>query len=174
MALNLEAKKAIVDEVNTVASEALSAVVAEYRGLTVADMTELRKKARESGVWVKVVRNTLAKRAVEDTEFTCLQEALVGPVVCAFSQNDPGAAARLFRDFSKENNIINVTALSIGGKLLPAGDLETVAKLPTKDEAIAMLMSVMNAPVTKLARTLNEVPSKITRVIAAVRDQKQD
>ena len=173
MALGLEGKKAIVAEVNEVASGALSAVLADYRGMTVDKMTELRVKARESGVYLRVVRNTLAKRAVEDTEFACLNDALVGQVICAFSLEEPGAAARLVRDFSKECDELVATAIAVGGTLHGAEQLDAVAKLPTKDEAIASLMSVMNGPVTKLARTLNEFPSRITRVINAVKEQKQ-
>lgn len=173
MALRLEGKKAIVSEVNTIAKDALSAVVAEYRGLTVEDMTALRVKAREANVYVRVVRNTLARRAVEDTEFACMQEALTGQLVYAFSIDAPGAAARLFKDFSKENDKLAVTGVAIGGELFGPERLDAVAALPTKDEAIASLMMVMNGPITKLARTLNEVPTKITRVMAAVRDQKE-
>ncbi|HFB65086.1 MAG TPA: 50S ribosomal protein L10 [Aeromonadales bacterium] len=173
MPLSLEGKKAVVAEVNEIASGALSAVVAEYRGIGVSDMTELRVKAREAGVYLRVIRNTLAKRAVEETEFACMQEAFVGPLVFAFSLEAPGAAARLLKDYAKENKMLNVTALSIGGKLLGPEQLDAVASLPTKDEAIAMLMSVMQAPVGKLVRTINEVPGKLVRVLAAVRDQKQ-
>lgn len=174
MALRLEGKKAIVSEVNEIAKDALSAVVAEYRGLTVEDMTALRVKAREANVYVRVIRNTLARRAVEDTEFACMQDALTGQLVYAFSIDAPGAAARLFKDFAKENNNkLAVTGIAIGGELHGPERLDAVAALPTKDEAIASLMMVMNGPVTKLARTLNEVPTKITRVMAAVRDQKQ-
>ncbi|WP_196139269.1 50S ribosomal protein L10 [Aliikangiella sp. G2MR2-5] len=172
MALGLEGKKQIVAEVNEIASTALSAVLAEYRGMTVEDMTALRVKARESGVYLRVVRNTLAKRAVEDTEFACLNDALVGQVISAFSLEEPGAAARLIRDFAKNCDKLVTTAVAVGGELHGPEKLEAVAKLPTKDEAIASLMSVMNGPVTKLARTLNEFPSRITRVIAAVKDQK--
>ena len=174
MALGLEGKKAIVTEVNEVAAKALSAVTAEYRGMTVEQMTALRVKAREANVYLKVVRNTLAKRAVKETEFDCMSDALVGQVICAFSLEDPGAAARVVRDFSKENAQLVATSVAIGGKLHGAEQLDAVAKLPTKDEAIASLMMVMNGPVTKLVRTLNEFPSRITRVVAAVRDQKQD
>ncbi len=173
MPLNLEGKKAIVAEVNQVAQSAMAAVVAEYRGLTVGEMTELRKKARESGVYVRVVRNTLARRAVEGTEFACMQEAFVGPLVFAFSQEEPSAAARLFRDFAKEHDKLKVTALALGGQLMGPEQLEAVAKLPTKEEALATLMSVMQAPIGKLARTLNEVPGKLVRTLAAIRDQKQ-
>lgn len=173
MALGLEGKKAIVAEVNEIASTALSAVLAEYRGMTVEDLTALRVKAREGGVYLRVVRNTLAKRAVEDTEFACLNDALVGQVICAFSLEEPGAAAKLVRDFAKDCDQLVTTAIAVGGTLHGAEQLDAVAKLPTKDEAIASLMSVMNGPVTKLARTLNEFPSRITRVINAVKEQKQ-
>ncbi len=173
MALSLNGKKAVVAEVNEIASSALSAVVAEYRGISVGDMTALRVKAREAGVYLRVVRNTLAKRAVEGTEFACMQEAFTGPLIFAFSINEPSAAARVLEAFAKENDQLKVTALSIGGELFGAEQLAAVAKLPTKDEALASLMSVMLAPVTKLARTLNEVPGKLVRTVAAVRDQKQ-
>ncbi|CAM3731183.1 50S ribosomal protein L10 [Parendozoicomonas haliclonae] len=174
MALGLEDKKAIVAGVNEAAQSALSAVIADYRGLTVDQMTALRSEARKNGVYLKVVRNTLARRAVEGTEFECLQEALVGPTILAFSQVDPGAAARVIKDFAKENNALEVKALAVGGKLLGAEQIDVLAKMPTLDQARAMLMSVMIAPVTKLARTLNEVPAKITRVIAAVADEKKN
>ena len=173
MALNLEQKQQIVAEVNEVAASALSAVVADYRGLTVAEMTEMRSKARESGVYLRVVRNTLAKRAVEGTEYECLDETFVGPTLIAFSQEDPGSAARLVKDYAKEHDALEVRALSIGGELIDASQIDRVAKLPTLDEARAMLMAVMQAPVVKLARTLNEVPGKLVRTVAAIRDQKE-
>jgi large subunit ribosomal protein L10 len=173
VALGLEGKKQIVKEVSEVASGALSAVIAEYRGMTVEQLTDLRVKARDGGVYLRVVRNTLAKRAVEDTEFACLNDALVGQVICAFSLEEPGAAARLVRDFAKDCDQLVTTAIAVGGTLHDAEHLDAVAKLPTKDEAISQLMSVMNGPVTKLARTLNEFPSRITRVIDAVRTQKE-
>lgn len=173
MALRLEQKQQIVAEVNEVAASALSAVIADYRGLTVAEMTEMRVKARESGVYLRVVRNTLAKRAVEGTEYECLNDAFVGPTLLAFSQEDPGAAARLIKEYAKDFAELEVKALSIGGLLLSADQLDQVAKLPTLDQARSMLMSVMQAPVVKLARSLNEVPGKLVRTIAAVRDQKQ-
>lgn len=174
MAIRLEDKQQIVSEVNQAASSALSAVLADYRGVTVEDMTALRKNARENKVYLRVVRNTLLKRAVADTEFECIQEVLVGPTVLAFSQEDPGAAARVLKDFAKENDDFEIKALSVGGQLMDASQIDVLAKLPTLDEARSMLMSVMLAPVTKLARTMNEVPSKVTRAVAAVRDQKQD
>jgi large subunit ribosomal protein L10 len=173
MPLNLEDKRAIVASVNAVATEALSAVVADYRGLTVSQMTELRSKARETGVYLKVVRNTLAKFAVKDTDYECLSDVLVGPTVLAFSQDDPGAAARLIKDFAKDNDALEVKALAVGGVTYGAQDIDILAKLPTRDEAISQLMSVMQAPVAKFVRTLNEVPGKFVRTVAAVKDQKQ-
>ncbi|MAK93034.1 MAG: 50S ribosomal protein L10 [Gammaproteobacteria bacterium] len=174
MAIRLEDKQQIVSEVNQAASSALSAVLADYRGVSVEDMTALRKNARENKVYLRVVRNTLLKRAVADTEFECIQEVLVGPTILAFSQEDPGAAARVLKDFAKENDDFEIKALSVGGQLMDASQIDVLAKLPTVDQARSMLMSVMLAPVTKLARTMNEVPSKVTRAVAAVRGQKQD
>ena len=174
MAIRLEDKQQIVSEVNQAASSALSAVLADYRGVSVEDMTALRKNARENKVYLRVVRNTLLKRAVADTEFECIQEVLVGPTILAFSQEDPGAAARVLKDFSKENDDFEIKALSVGGQLMDASQIDVLAKLPTLDQARSMLMSVMLAPVNKLVRTMNEVPSKVTRAVAAVRDQKQD
>jgi len=171
--IGLKEKQAIVAEVNETANKALSAVIADYRGVSVDEMTSLRKQAREVGVHVKVIRNTLAKRAFEGTEFECLNEALLGPNILAFSIEDPGAGARVFKDFAKENESFEIKALSVGGKVLPPEQVDVLAKLPTRDQALAMLMSVMQAPITKLARTLNDVPGSVTRVVAAVRDQKQ-
>ena len=174
MALNLDQKKAVVAEVAEVAASAHSAIAAEYSGLTVEDMTTLRVKARENNVYLRVVKNTLARRAFEGTDYECMSEAMVGPLVLAFSQEDPGAAARVISDFAKENEKLVVKLVSIGGQLLEAGDIKRLANMPTKDQAISMLMSVMNAPLEKLARTLNEVPGKLVRTVAAVRDQKQN
>jgi large subunit ribosomal protein L10 len=173
VALNLEQKKAIVAEVTEVAKDALSAVIADYRGLTVAELNDLRVKARDSGVYLRVVRNTLAKRALENTEFSCLHESLTGPLIFAFSREEPSAAARLMRDFVKDHEILEVKALAIGGQMLAASELQAVAKLPKRDEAIASLMAVMQAPITKFVRTLNEPHAKLVRVLAAVRDKKQ-
>lgn len=174
MAIGLEDKKAIVADVNETAANALSLVVADARGVTVGAMDSLRKQAREAGVDLRVVRNTLAKRAIEGTEFECVKDALVGPSIFGFSMEDPGAAARLFKEFAKEEGEFEVKALSIGGQLLEASQLDTLATLPTLEQALGQLASVMIAPVTKLVRTFNEVPTKVTRVVAAVRDQKQD
>ena len=174
MAIGLEDKKAIVADVNETAANALSLVIADARGVTVGAMDTLRKQARENGVSLRVVRNTLAKRAVQGTEFECVSDALVGPSIFGFSMEDPGAAARIFKDFAKEQEHFEVKALSVGGKLLDAGQIDALAKLPTREQALGMLASVMLAPVTKLVRTFNEVPASVTRVVAAVRDQKQD
>ena len=174
MPIGLNEKQAIVADVNDTASKALSAVMADYRGVSVEDMTQMRKQAREAGVQVRVIRNTLAKRAFEGTDFECLSEALLGPNILAFSLEDPGAGARIFKDFAKANDAFEIKALSVGGKLLPADQIDALAKLPTRDQALALLMSLMQAPITKLTRTLNDVPGKVTRVVAAVRDQKQE
>ena len=173
VALKLEDKKAIVAEVSDVASKSESAIAADYRGLTVAQLTALRVKSRENDVYTKVVRNTLAKRALQDTNFACLDEALVGPIILMFSLKDPGAAARLVQDFIKSNEKFTVKALALGGKLLDPKELKALASLPTKDQAIAMLMSVMTAPITKLARTLAEPEAMMVRTLAAIRDKKQ-
>lgn len=173
MALNLENKKQVVSEVAAVAAEAHSAIAAEYRGLGVEELTDLRIKARQGGVYVRVVKNTLAKRALEGTEFECMKDGLVGPLILAFSQEDPGSAARVVKEFSVDNDLLKVKMLSIGGQLLEATELERLASLPTKDQAISMLMAVMKAPVEKFVRTLAEPHGKMVRTVAAVRDQKQ-
>jgi len=172
VSLTLEEKKTIVTEVAEVAAAAHSAVAAEYRGLTVGEMTELRTQARNGGVYLRVVKNTLARRAIKGTDFECMNDGLTGPLIIAFSQEDPGGAARVIEKFSKENKKLVVRLVSLGGKLLAPSDIKAVASLPTKDQAISQLMSVMQAPVTKLVQTMNEVPSKLVRVIAAVKDQK--
>ena len=173
MALNMAEKQAIVAEVAEIAASAHSAIAAEYRGMTVDAMTPLRAEARKNGVYLRVVKNTLARRALEGTDFACMQEGLTGPLVLAFSQEDPGAAARVIKDFAKGNKQLLVKLVAVGGKLLPAGDIEVLAKMPTRDQAISLLMGVMKAPVQKLARTLNEVPGKLVRTLAAIRDAKE-
>lgn len=173
MALNLETKKEIVSEVAAVAADAHSAIAAEYRGLGVEELTELRSKARQGGVYLRVVKNTLARRALEGTDYECMRDGLVGPLILAFSQEDPGSAARVVKDFSKEHELLKVTMLSIGGQLLEPSELSRLAKLPTKEQAISLLMAVMKAPVEKLTRTLAEPHAKMVRTFAAVRDQKQ-
>jgi large subunit ribosomal protein L10 len=173
MAIGLDEKKAIVAEVNETAASALSLVVADARGVASNDMTALRATARESQVDLRVVRNTLAKRAFEGTEYECVSDTLTGPSLFGFSLEDPGAAARLFKDFAKTNERFEVKALSISGKLMGADQLDVLVKMPTRDQALSMLMSVMKAPATKLVQTMNEVPGKLVRTLAAIRDQKE-
>ena len=173
MALTIEQKKAVVEEVGEVARTALAAVAAEYRGITVEEMTDLRVKARQGGVYLKVAKNTLVRRAVEGTEFECMQDSLSGPLLLAFSMEDPGAAARLVKDFAKSNDKLITKLVAIGGEVFEASELDRLSRLPTYDQAIAMIMGVMKAPVEKLVRTLVEPHTKLVRVIAAVRDAKQ-
>ena len=161
MAIKLEDKKALVAEVQEAAKGALSAVVADARGVTVGKITALRKQAREAGVWMKVVRNTLVRRAVEGTEFECLNDVFVGPTLIAFSKEHPGAAARIFKDLAKENKDFELKGAAFNGA---AVNIELLASLPTYDEAIARLMSTMK----------EAAAGKLVRTIAAVRDQKQE
>ncbi|EDN69570.1 Ribosomal protein L10 [Beggiatoa sp. PS] len=174
MPLKLEDKRAIVTIVNDIASRSHSAIVAEYRGITCVQMTQLRQQAREGGVYLRVVRNTLARRAVSNTSYECLQEMLVGPIILAFSMEDPGAAARVINKFVKTNKNLIVKGIALSGQLLPPTEIDKIAKLPTYLEAISMLMSVMSAPITQLARTLHEPHAKLVRTIAAVGDSKQE
>lgn len=163
MALNLQDKQAIVADVSEVAKGALSAVVADSRGVSVGKMTELRKAGREAGVYMRVVRNTLLRRVVKDTPFECLTDTLVGPTLIAFSNEHPGAAARLFKAFAKDNAKFEVKAAAFEGELIPAAQIDRLATLPTYEEAIARLMATMKeASAGKLVRTL-----------AALRDSKQ-
>ncbi|OGT41881.1 MAG: 50S ribosomal protein L10 [Gammaproteobacteria bacterium RIFCSPHIGHO2_12_FULL_40_19] len=172
MALNLEDKKAMVAELSEVAGTAMSMVVADYRGLTVSVMNALRKSARKTGVDVGVYRNTLARRALKDTEFACLSEVLTGSIVLLFAQTDPGAAARLLRDFEFADRL-TVRGLALGGQFLAPTQLKAVASLPTRYEALTQLVSVMKAPITKLVRTFNEPAAQMVRVLAAIADQKK-
>lgn len=173
MALKLEDKKRIVEEVHALASDAYSVVAAEYRGLTVEQMTNLRRQARESKVVIRVIKNTLARRALEGTQFEDIGSELVGPLVYAFSMEDPGSAARIIKAFRKEVKALEPKVLSIGSGVMSGDQLDAVASLPTYDEAISKLMYVMKAPVEKLARTLNEVPGKLVRTVAAIKDAKE-
>ena len=165
MALTLQEKKEIVSEVAAVAASAYSAVAAEYRGLTVAQLTTLRQNARKNGVYLRVVKNNLARIAVKGTAFECIQDGLVGPLVLAFSQEDPGSAARLIKDFKKDkaHDKMEVKFVAIDGAMLPASELDRLAKLPTPDQALATLAAVLPAPLDKIARTH-----------AALRDQKAE
>ena len=167
MALRLEDKKQLVKEVNAVAGDSVTAVAAEYRGLSVAEMTELRKEARNAGVYMRVVKNTLARRAVEGTDFECMQDTLKGPILLAFAKDDPGAAARVIKDFAKGHDALQAVSLSAGGQLLPASDLNKLADLPTLDQARAMLLGVLNAPMGQLVRTLAEPSAMLARTMNA-------
>lgn len=173
MALRLEQKQAVVAEVSTVAGQAHSAIAAEYRGLTVSEMTELRAKARASQVYLRVVKNTLARRAFEGTEYACMSDGLVGPLLLAFSLEEPGSAARVIKEFHKEHKHLKPKLVAVGGELYGPEELDRLATLPTREQAISMLMAVMKAPVEKFVRTLAEPHAKLVRTIAAVRDQKQ-
>ncbi len=172
MALKLEDKKILVKEVNAVAGDSVTAVAAEYRGLSVAEMTELRKEARNAGVYMRVVKNTLARRAVEGTEFECMQETLKGPILLAFAKDDPGAAARVIKDFAKGHDALQAVSLSAGGQLLPGSDLAKLASLPTLDQARAMMLGVLLAPMTKLVGTLAEAPAMLVRTLGARSEQE--
>lgn len=174
MALHLDDKMAIVASVHQTASSAISLVVADARGVNVTDITALRKSAREQGVSLRVIKNSLARRAFKGTEFECLDAELAGPSLFGFSMEEPGAAARLFKEFAKSNAAFDIKVMSIGGQVLDGSKVDVLASLPTREQALTQLVSVMIAPVTKLVRTFNEVPSKVTRAVAAVRDQKRD
>ncbi|MDD2768652.1 MAG: 50S ribosomal protein L10 [Methylococcus sp.] len=173
MALRLDDKKAVVAEVAAVAAQAHSAVAAEYRGLSVSALTQLRKEARESGVYLRVVKNTLARKAVEGTSFSCMQDGLVGPLILAFSLEDPGSAARVVSAFAKTNDKLVVKLVAVGGKQYGPSELERLASLPNREQALSMLMGTMKAPIEKFVRTLAEPHAKFVRTVAAVRDQKQ-
>jgi len=172
--IGLEDKKAIVAEVNETAASAMSLAIADSRGCTVDEMTALRRDARENRIVLRVVRNTLARRAFEGTDYECVSETLTGPSLFGFSMEDPGAAARLFKDFAKEHEAFEVKALAVSGQLLGVEQIDVLARLPTRDQALSLLMGAMRAPVAKLVRTMNEVPGKLVRTLAAVRDQKRE
>ncbi len=173
MSSTVEAKQAVVSEVAAIAKTAQSAVAAEYRGLTVAEMTKLRVSARQADVYVRVVKNTLARRAVEGTSFECMKGSLRGPLVLAFSREDPGAAARVVKGFAKEHDKLVTVALSIGGQLYPASDLDRLASLPTLTDARTMLVRVLAAPMTTLVRTLAEPAAMLARTLKARSEQSQ-
>jgi large subunit ribosomal protein L10 len=166
MPLSIEAKRELVDEVSQVAASAQSAVAAEYRGLSVGEMTELRVQARQSDVYLKVVKNTLAKRAIAGTEFECMQDSLSGPLILAFSREDPGAAARVIKGFAKNHEQLKAIALALGGELYSAADLDRVAALPTLDEARAKLLGTLIAPMSQFVRTIAEPAAMLARTLA--------
>ena len=172
MALRLEDKKTLVKEVNAVAGDSVTAVAAEYRGLSVAEMTELRKEARSAGVYMRVIKNTLARRAVVGTEFECMQDTLKGPILLAFAKEDPGAAARVIKDFAKGHKALQAVSLSAGGQLMPGSDLSKLADLPTLDQARGMLLGVMLAPMNQLVRTIAEPSAMLARTLSARAEQE--
>ena len=172
MTLTLAAKKVVVEEVATAASNAISAVLADYRGISVNEMTALRAKARAQGIYLRVVPNTLTRRAFDETPFACLDDALTGPLFMALSMKSPGDAARLLKDFSKSCDKLIIRALALDGKAYGAEHLDAIASLPTRDEALATLMAVMKAPIEKFVRTLAAPQSKLVRTLVAIKDQK--
>jgi large subunit ribosomal protein L10 len=172
VSLTLEQKKQVVAEVNEVATSAKAAIAAEYLGLSVADMTDLRATARAQGVYIRVVKNSLARRAIEGTDFECLHDSLIGPVLLVFSPEDPGAGARIVRDFAKTNDRLVTTAIAFAGEIRPPEDLVLLASMPTLDEARAQLLGMLQAPATQLVRTLAEPAGQFVRVVAAYRDQQ--
>jgi large subunit ribosomal protein L10 len=157
MALNLSQKQEVVAELSSVAATAHSLIAAEYAGTTVSQMTAMRKKARESGVYLRVVKNTLASRAVAGTEFEVVQDKLVGPLLYAFSTEEPGAAGRLIKEFAKGNDKLKAKVVSVEGKLLPAAHVEVLASLPTREQALAMLARVLAEPAAMFARAVKAV-----------------
>ena len=172
MALRLEDKKALVKEVNAVAGDSVTAVAAEYRGLSVAEMPEVRTEARKAGVYLRVVKHTLARRAVEGTDFECMQDALKGPILLAFAKEDPGAAARVIKEFAKGHDALQAVSLSAGGQVLPGSDLGKLADLPTLDQARAMLLGVFVAPMSQLVRTIAEPSAMLARTLSARGEQE--
>lgn len=173
MALSLEEKKQIVAEVAAVAANARSAVAAEYRGLTVEALTQLRARARTEGVYLRVVKNTLARRAVEGTAFECMQPGLAGPLVLAFSREEPGAAARLVQDFAKQHKQLKAQLVAVGGQLMDASALDRLASLPTREQALSQLLAVLQAPIVKLMRTLAAPHTKLVRTLIALKDRNE-
>jgi large subunit ribosomal protein L10 len=172
MGLRLEDKQAMVTEVQAVAQTAHSVVAAEFRGLTVSQLTGLRARARQSGVYLRVVKNTLARRAVTGTPYECIAGSLKGPLILAFSREDPGAAARVVKEFAKGNDRLVPTLVAIGGQLYPAAEIDRVASLPTRPQALAMLAGTLLAPVSRLVRTLAEPAAMLARAVAAVKATK--
>ncbi|MDP1559423.1 MAG: 50S ribosomal protein L10 [Nitrosomonas sp.] len=171
MSLNLEEKKAIVAEVGAQVAKAQAIILAEYRGLEVGQMTKLRAKTRESGIYFRVLKNTLVRRAVTDTPYAGLAEHMVGPLAYGIG-SDPVAAAKVLHEFARTNDKFVIKIGAMGGKIMSSNDVAALAVLPSRDELLAKLMATMQAPITRFVQTLNEVPTRFVRVIAAIRDQK--
>ena len=172
MSLSLDQKKAVISEVSEAIASAQAGVLAEYRGLNVAQLTEIRKEARNSGVWIKVVKNNLAKLVIKDSEFECLTDHFVGPVIFSASE-DPVAVAKVMSKFAKDSDHLNITVGAMNGELMDAAMIQNLSKLPSRDELIAKLMGTIQAPIQKFVSTLNEVPSKAVRALAAVAEAKE-
>jgi large subunit ribosomal protein L10 len=170
--LNLEEKQAVVREVSAQVAGAQAIVLAEYRGLEVGNMTELRRRARGSGVYLRVLKNTLARRAVKDTPFAKLADQMVGPLVYGIS-SDPVATAKVMNEFAKGNEKFVIRAGAMPNAVISAKEIAALASLPSREELLSKLMGTMQAPIAKFVRTLNEVPSKFVRALAAVRDAKE-
>ena len=168
----LDTKKVLVEDLNKIAQEAFSVIAVDYRGTNVPGLTQLRKEAKSKSVQLKVIKNTLAKRALENTKFDSLNEILTGPTLLAFSMNDFQSAAKLVKDFAATEESFEVKGLSIGEGFLEPNELKALASLPSKEEAISMLLGLMQAPLNKLAGTLNEVPSQLVRTVNAVSQTK--
>jgi len=172
LGLSLEQKQATVSEVQAKLQGAQTVIVAEYRGLNVERVTQLRSKARKSGVWLRVLKNTLARRAVKGTPFEKLSDQMVGPLMYGISQ-DPVAGAKVLSEFAKENELFVIKAGAMPNAVMSAQDIKALSQLPSREELLAKLLGTMQAPVTKLVRTMNEVPSKFVRTLAAYRDSKE-
>ena len=168
MALSLEQKKDAVLRFNRVAAESVALAIVDARGVSASQMTRFRQSAREQGVVLLLIKNTLARRALQDTDFSVVSDSLAGPSLFGFSRDDPAAVAKLFRDFGSQDSNFSVKALSFDGRLLAAGELNAIADLPSREQALAMLLGLMLAPLSGLARALNEIPARITRAVGAV------
>ena len=172
MALNREAKAVVIDDVSAQLAQAQSVILAEYRGLDVANITELRKKARDAGVYLRVLKNTLVRRSVAGTPFEMLADKMVGPLIYGIS-TDPVAAARVMNDFAKANEVFVIKAGAMPNYLMDAAGVKALASMPSRDELLSKLLGTMQAPVAQFVRTLNEVPSKFVRTVAALKTQRE-
>ena len=174
MPMRIDDKKIAVEELHKIANKATSAVAADYHGTSVSELTKLRENARNSSVHLKVIRNTLARKALSDTKFSCFDELLVGPTILAFSLDDPTSAAKLVNNFYKMNSNFKVKGLSMGNTLLELSRLTVIANLPSKDEAIAQLAGILNSPLNKLVSLVNEIPTKFVRILEVIKQSKQE
>jgi len=172
LSLNLEQKQSVVAEVSAQLKNAQAVILAEYRGLDVTRVTDLRSRARKSGVYLRVLKNTLARRAMKGTSFEKLTEQMIGPLIYGIAQ-DPVAGAKVLAEFAKDNELFVIKGGAMPNAVMSAKDIKTLASMPSREELLAKLVGTLQAPIAKLVRTLNEVPSKFVRTLAAVRDAKQ-